>query len=55
MPLLHPKVCDLQLLSLVEAIGGGVRPPRNEQIRGSIPRGGSTVLTWVNNSGQSLL
>ncbi len=45
----------MELLSLVEAIGGGVRSPRNEQVRGSIPRGGSTALTWANSPGQSLL
>ena len=45
----------MQLLSLVETIGGGVRPPRNEQVRGSIPRGGSTALIWAYNPGQSLL
>ena len=28
---------------------------RNEQVRGSIPRGGSTFLTWTNSPGQSLL
>src|SRR5918998_3131981 len=32
-----------------------MRPPRNEQVRGSIPRGGSTILTWANSLGQSLL
>jgi hypothetical protein len=35
-------VRDLQLLSLVDAIVSGVRSLRNEQVRGSIPRGDST-------------
>lgn len=33
---------DLQLLPLVEAMGGEVWPPRKEQVVGSIPTGGST-------------
>lgn len=36
-------VSELQLLSLVAAVVGGVRSPRNEQVRRSLPRGGSQV------------
>jgi hypothetical protein len=39
---------------LVAAGAVDPQPPRNEQVRGSIPRGGSTALTWANNPGQSL-
>lgn len=38
----HLKVSELQLWVRVDAIVAVIRPPHNEQVRGWIPRGGST-------------